>query len=203
MELKISAARRAKIQPDMIGLFFEDINYAADGGLYAEMIENRSFEFVRAGGDAKDYYYEYDGLYGWSSYPKDASVCLRVVEGSPLSEENPHYLRVTAHQPETGFCNQGYGGIALKQGMDYHITFFARCVSYQGNSRAEVIKDGKCYASDEVSCKAYSEETYNYFRRYHLNLHADEEITGAVFALFLTGEGTVEVGGGNFPKRLI
>lgn len=192
MELKISAARRATIQPDMIGLFFEDINYAADGGLYAEMIENRSFEFVRASGDAKDYYFEYDGLYGWGAYPKDAPICLRTMQGSPLSEENPHYLRVTTRQPKTGFCNQGYGGIALKQGMDYHITFFARCVSYQSNFRVEIVKDGKCYAFDEVSCEAYSEETYNYFRRYHLNLHADENITGATFVLLLTGEGTVE-----------
>ena len=141
MELKINAARCVKIQPDMIGLFFEDINYAADGGLYAEMIENRSFEFVRAGGDAKDYYFEYDGLYSWNPYPANAAITLRAVQGSPLSENNPHYLRSTVHRAETGFCNSGYGGIALKEGMDYHVTFFARCVSYQGCFRAEVIKD--------------------------------------------------------------
>ncbi len=192
MELKINAARCAKIQPDMIGLFFEDINYAADGGLYAEMIENRSFEFVRAGGDAKDYYFEYDGLYSWNPYPANAAITLRAVQGSPLSENNPHYLRTTVHRAETGFCNSGYGGIALKEGMDYHVTFFARCVSYQGCFRAEVIKDGKSYAMAEISCEDHSEETFNYFRRYHMTLHANQSVTGAVFALIFTEPGTIE-----------
>lgn len=206
MELIISADRRAKIKPDMIGLFFEDINYAADGGLYAEMIENRSFEFVQAEGDARDYYFEYDGLYGWDIFPEnapvdgdashgktpDADITLRAVQGSPLSEANPHYLRVTATRGNVGFCNQGYSGIALKQGMDYHLTFFARCVSYHGNFRAEVVKDGKVYASATLSCEDFREETYNYFRKYHMILHAQEDISGAVFALVLTEPGTVE-----------
>ena len=46
MELKISNALGHSIPDDLFGLFFEDINYAADGGLYAEMLENRGFEFV-------------------------------------------------------------------------------------------------------------------------------------------------------------
>ncbi len=202
MELKISATRRAAIQPDMIGLFFEDINYAADGGLYAEMIENRSFEFVKAGGDANDYYFEYDGMYAWSPYPADANtgtnagadaaITLRTVQGSPLSEENPHYLRVIAREAKTGFCNKAYGGIALKKGMDYQLTFFARCVSYQGSFLAEIIKDGKSYASARVSSADYSEETYNYFRKYHITLHAEEDVAGALFTLLLTEPGTAE-----------
>ena len=66
MKIKISAEEKIKIQKGMIGLFFEDINYAADGGLYAEMLENRSFEFMKATGDAKDYQTEYDGSYAWN-----------------------------------------------------------------------------------------------------------------------------------------
>ncbi len=213
MELKINADRCAKIMPDMIGLFFEDINYAADGGLYAEMIENRSFEFVRAAGDARDYFFEYDGLYGWGVFPAgdnavygmaqdvpcgtslsdpEASITLRAVQGSPLSEENPHYLRVTAEKADSGFCNQGYGGIALKQGLDYHLTFFARCVSYRGSFCAKVVKDGKCCASAVVSCEDHCGETFNYFRKYRMTLHALEDVTGALFVLLLTEPGTVE-----------
>lgn len=193
MELKISATRRAAIQPDMIGLFFEDINYAADGGLYAEMIENRSFEFVKAGGDAKDYYFEYDGMYAWNPYPENTgAITLRTVQGSPLSEANPHYLRVTAEQANAGFSNKGYSGIALKKDADYHVTFFARCVSYHGSFRAEIIKDGKSYAAATVSCEDFRGETYNYFRQYHMTLHAADDVTGAVFALLLTKPGTAE-----------
>ena len=46
MKLQISNCKKAAVQDGMIGLFFEDINYAADGGLYAEMIENRSLSDV-------------------------------------------------------------------------------------------------------------------------------------------------------------
>lgn len=51
MELKITHNKGVTIQDDLIGIFFEDINYGADGGLYAEMLENRSFEFLDARGD--------------------------------------------------------------------------------------------------------------------------------------------------------
>ena len=54
MKLQISNCKKAAVQDGMIGLFFEDINYAADGGLYAEMIENRSFSFVDCYGDVGD-----------------------------------------------------------------------------------------------------------------------------------------------------
>ena len=56
MELHLSGKKGVPIQKGMVGLFFEDINYAADGGLYAEMIENRSFEFVDCYGTVGDYY---------------------------------------------------------------------------------------------------------------------------------------------------
>ena len=52
-----------KITPDMVGLFFEDINFAADGGLYAELIENRSFEAVRSKGENHNYVLKEDNLW--------------------------------------------------------------------------------------------------------------------------------------------
>ena len=104
MEITIGLEKKARIQEGMIGLFFEDINYAADGGLYAEMLENRSFECVKATGDACDYHVEYDGAYAWSPYPADAAngVRCRFVTGSPHSEENPHYMRLEAAQAGAG-----------------------------------------------------------------------------------------------------
>ena len=58
------------ISPDMVGLFFEDINFAADGGLYAEMIENRSFEAIKTKGESHNYVLCEDNLYAWSSTSK-------------------------------------------------------------------------------------------------------------------------------------
>ena len=112
MELRISDKKKAIVNPGMNGLFFEDINYAADGGLYAEMIENRSFEFVEAFGEKGDYYTQFDGGYGWSLYPADADASIAVVSGSPLCEENPHYLRLTAKTGGAAVpadCAGGYG----------------------------------------------------------------------------------------------
>ena len=66
----------AEIQPTMYGLFFEDINYAADGGLYAELVKNRSFEFPQH-------------LMGWNTYGK-----VSLMDDGPF-ERNPHYVRLS------------------------------------------------------------------------------------------------------------
>ena len=90
MKLTVSQKKTTPISKDLIGVFFEDINYGADGGIYAELIENRNFEFVDCYGDKGDYYTIFDGGYGWKAYPTEDSACLQVVCGTPLSDENPH-----------------------------------------------------------------------------------------------------------------
>ena len=64
MKLTVSQKKTTPISKDLIGVFFEDINYGADGGIYAELIENRNFEFVDCYGDKGDYYTIFDGGYG-------------------------------------------------------------------------------------------------------------------------------------------
>lgn len=204
MKLNISKEPGVKIQPGMIGLFFEDINYAADGGLYAEMIENRSFEFLEAEGDAKDYYTHYDGGYGWSAYAsktamqsgddlkRHPAVKLRTVMGSPLTQENPHYMRVETARPMCGLANQAYDGIYLKEGMEYHITFWARCVSFLGNFCIMVLKDGQVCAKGSISAAEGKEETYNFYRRYELDITALQKVQGGLFVLCLDQPGVAE-----------
>ena len=68
MKLTVSQKKTTPISKDLIGVFFEDINYGADGGIYAELIENRNFEFVDCYGDKGDYYTIFDGGYGWKAY---------------------------------------------------------------------------------------------------------------------------------------
>ena len=85
MKLTITGKKGADIPKEFVGLFIEDINYAVDGGLYAELLENRNFESLEAfGGERKkDYCVTQDGLYAWEKYPEDAPVQLLVVQGSP------------------------------------------------------------------------------------------------------------------------
>ncbi len=99
------------IQPTMYGIFLEDINFAADGGLYAEKICNRSFEYENP-------------LQGWKSFGK---VEVRTDE-APF-ERNPHYVRFgyQGHPArQSGLQNDGWFGIGYEKGADYKLTFWAR-----------------------------------------------------------------------------
>jgi alpha-L-arabinofuranosidase len=100
----------AEIQPTMYGLFFEDINYAADGGLYAELVKNRSFEFPQS-------------LMGWRTFGH-----VDVMDDGPF-ERCPHYVRLTEsghRHKHTGLENEGFFGIGVKQGADYRFSVWAR-----------------------------------------------------------------------------
>lgn len=151
--MKITRKYGESISPEMIGLFFEDINFAADGGLYAEMIENRSFEAREGFGTPGKFYAVDDYGYAWKPVCKEGEQAPRMqyVTGTPLSTVNPHYLRLTAYAAGQGFANQAYDGIYLKQGMKYNVSFYARCVEFGGEAfTVEVKKDGKVYAEGTV-----------------------------------------------------
>ncbi|MBO7419590.1 MAG: hypothetical protein J6U06_00515, partial [Spirochaetaceae bacterium] len=124
-KLILSEKTSRKITPDMVGLFFEDINFAADGGLYAELIENRSFEAVKSKGENHNYVLKEDNLYAWNSIDgKDEN--LEISFNEPVSQNNPHYLRFTAQKDGEGFANKAYDGISLKKGAKYKLSFYAR-----------------------------------------------------------------------------
>jgi alpha-L-arabinofuranosidase len=103
---------KATIPSTLWGLFFEDINRAADGGVYAEMIENRSFDFP-------------DPMTGWTTWP---SPRLRdgifiVTNQSASNTANPRYLAVNLQAGDTvGVLNQGFGGLGLKKDQAYNLT---------------------------------------------------------------------------------
>lgn len=102
----------AEIQPTMYGIFFEDINFGADGGLYAELVKNRSFEFSQA-------------LTGWTAFGK-----VKILSESPCFERNPHYARITedGQLSRAGLDNEGFKGIGLKQDEEYRFSVYARAL---------------------------------------------------------------------------
>lgn len=100
----------ADIQPTMYGIFFEDINYAADGGLYAELVKNRSFEFP-------------DHFAGW-----DISGQVSLRNDGPF-DRNPHYVRLapSGHRDKHSMIeNHGFFGIGVKGGEEYRFSVWAR-----------------------------------------------------------------------------
>lgn len=140
-----------EISPNMIGLFFEDINFAADGGLYAEMIENRSFEAREAYGTPTNMCFVEDCGYAWSPVSNsDSMPKMMYVTGTPLSESNPHYLRFTASEAGQGFANKAYDGIFLKKGDSVKVAFYAKSVRYEGDVKVAIVNQDKQEACSDV-----------------------------------------------------
>ena len=193
MKIKISNEKNVAINPNMIGLFFEDINYAADGGLHAELIENRSFSFVRAEGDFNDYCTVPDGKYAWSEINENRGK-FRIVGSSPLSKANPYYARCEVKESGFGISNKAYEGLFLKKGQILKVYIWARLRKYEGSIKAMVSKDGKAYGEVCFDKDSYSEEKYNFFRLYQGNLVVAEDVKAARFDLVFDACGAVELG---------
>jgi len=193
MEIRISDKKGAAIPKEFIGLFIEDINYAIDGGLYAELLENRNFESMDVyGGRDNDYYAMQDGLYGWSAYPGRESAQLKIVQGSPVQENNPHYLRVCTKETDCGFSNQAYDGIYLRPQVTYHVSFYARNVAYNGRVEIAVVSGGQTVLGKTIQIKEPGEHGWRKWEKYECDLVAQEEIRGAEFVLLMQQAGTLE-----------
>jgi alpha-N-arabinofuranosidase len=107
---------KAHVQPTMYGIFFEDINMAADGGLYAELVKNRSFEF-------------FPGLMGWTEIKKDGGDGnVEVIDRTKERPENPHFitLSVKSNAGYYGLANEGFRGIGVKKDETYDFSVIAR-----------------------------------------------------------------------------
>jgi len=116
-----------QISNDLFGVFFEDLSYAADGGLYAELVQNRSFEYNPA--DKKIWtplsYWEYTTQ--GHGYGK-----ISVESSSPIAPTNPHYLVLDVDFPGTegvGITNSGFDGISLKNGENYDFSVYLKQLS--------------------------------------------------------------------------
>jgi alpha-L-arabinofuranosidase len=124
---------RKPVSPTLYGIFFEDINYAADGGLYAEMVQNRSFDYYATPGFGKDL----TPTYAWEGVQRGARQAeLKVQIASPFHPYNPNYGAVTikGDTGEAGIVNTGYdGGMSVQAGALYDLSLYAR---WQGGDAA-------------------------------------------------------------------
>ncbi|WP_165986067.1 alpha-L-arabinofuranosidase C-terminal domain-containing protein [Streptomyces sp. YIM 98790] len=121
-------AGAAQISDTMFGIFYEDINYAADGGLYAELVRNRSFEFNSSDNGS------FTGMTGWQvvNGGGEAPEALVVDDDTRLNERNRNHFRLVADGPGDGLRNLGYNnGFALKAGAGYEASLWARTSTAQ------------------------------------------------------------------------
>lgn len=118
----MDAGRVKPISEHLIGIFFEDINYGADGGLYAELVQNRDFEYSAKDG-ARDK--NWNSTYAWSIQGTDAE--LSVSEDSPIHANNAHYAVLEVHRPGAALVNNGFDGIAVKKVRSMTSLCFPKC----------------------------------------------------------------------------
>lgn len=149
---------------DLYGLFFEDINHAADGGLYAELVQNRSFEFCSIDKE------EYHPLMAWE---KSEGISWEVVDKNPIHEDNPHYLVVKA-QTGDWIQNTGFNaGIYVEAGKGYRFSVFARC-EQEAHLQITVVDVNGSLCTEQVEVQLQTDESPQ--RSNHIAL-SDEQIS--------------------------
>ncbi len=135
-----------KVAPTLWGVFFEDINLSADGGLYAELVRNRSFE-------DSDELQHWSVVNGQGSEATATVTCEHPWADNPLFTRNKRSLKLrVGGAGGAGVSNSGYWGISVKAGETYHLSFAARCEGPADIPMTASLesKDGKSYGSSEV-----------------------------------------------------
>lgn len=170
-----------KVAPDLYGIFYEDINHAADGGLYAELISNRSFE------DA-----ELKNLPTWKTVGENGAVVKsEIITKGLLNKVQGKALQVTVNATSESLAsiiNQGYWGINVVQGREYKLSFWAKG-SYKGNLKARL--------TDATGKDIYAETTVvagklnGKWTKYTATLKAEANNPKAQFAIVADGKGTI------------
>ena len=141
--LKVDLAQQKPISDKLIGIFFEDISYAADGGLYAELVQNRDFEYT-----PRDHQ-------GWNTQTAwHSNGELRIVQVDPLSQNNPHYAVVTSDS----LWNEGWDGIAVEMGKKYDFSLFVKGTK---NFTVQLLSaEGKAIGQAKVKAKGDEWQRY-------------------------------------------
>ena len=123
-DIRVNMEQTKTISNRLIGVFFEALNYAADGGLYAELIQNRDFEYSPNDIGREE---NWTATNSWSTDGEGLSFDIDTV--APLHAHNPHYAVLDIKEKGHGLVNDGFDGIPVKAGEKYDFSVFARSTS--------------------------------------------------------------------------
>lgn len=156
--ITVDASQSKKISNLLTGVFFEDINYAADGGLYAELIQNRGFEYALSDKEGRDK--SWNSSKSWSVEGNQNTFTLDSI--SPIHENNKHYAVLKTAEVGKGFSNEGFDGIALKAKDKYDFSFFVRNLAPAHTKLLIrlVGKNGEKYAETTINSNSSSWKKY-------------------------------------------
>lgn len=168
---------KAKVSPSMWGLFFEDINLGADGGLYAELVLNRSFELDLP-------------TMGWKEQKDDEAVGhYLILNRGNTNQANRRYIKLASTKGRYGFSNVGFRGMGIKKGMRYNFSVLAR--QHKGGSASLVIEligeNGTVIGSGSINPDAED------WKKYNLSFTAAATVDKARLDVLLKDAGTLDL----------
>jgi alpha-N-arabinofuranosidase len=169
----------AAVPKTLFGLFFEDINFGADGGLYPERIKNRSFEFPNP-------------MMGWKQLERgDKKGLLSIFDhGSVNDRPNSHYLRIKSSGSGKGFgvTNEGFRGIGIQKGAEYTFSIRARRIDGSPLQLRVEVEDG-----DRIIGETQVAGFTNVWKTYTAVLRSSDTSGKAHLNLLLQGNGAIDI----------
>jgi len=167
------------VPPNMWGIFFEDINFAADGGLYAELVKNRSFEF-------------FTPLMGWKEIKqnKDTGHIL-IVNRTEANTANPRYAALTVDAPNGsyGLSNEGFRGMGITKGQQYNFSMWANAPAGTGLQARVVLLDEKDQPIGEAALSGF----HDGWQPYKVSLTATGTAAKGKLQLLFKGQGSIDL----------
>ena len=170
----------AVIEPTFVGLFIEDINFNGDGGLYAELVKNRSFEFP-------------DAMMGWSVIKKgDAEGSAVAIHKEDYKDADASCLRLYVDEEGDGFgvSNEGYRGMGIKQGETYYFSVYARTLE---NDDAMTLEIEVVNPDGAVLMEGQIEDVCGGWKHYECKMKAKATEAKAKLNLFVKDDDIIDL----------
>jgi alpha-L-arabinofuranosidase len=168
----------AEIQPTMWGVFFEDINFAADGGIYAELVKNRSFEFSLP-------------MMGWEIARNNGNGRTMPSFYSPANPSNPRFMRIVVDAPQGSFglVNEGFRGMGIKKDSQYDLSLNAS-LAPGSDLKMKVLLTGP---KGELIAEAEISGLQSGWKKYNAMFLAQKTEPKGQLQLLFTGKGTIDI----------
>lgn len=181
--ISVSDQNTRQISDKLMGIFFEDISYAADGGLYAELVQNRDFEYNAM--DRRNQDPKWTATTAWSV----TGSSIEIQTSDPIHANNPHYAVLHVDGQPTTLSNCGWDGMAVKAGARYDFSLFLKG---EGKTAPIVIslrsEQGEVLAQASINATKQSQ-----WKKLKATLKATQDCTNAHLQLDLSGSATYQL----------
>lgn len=187
------------ISDELIGIFFEDISSAADGGLYAELIQNGSFEFNLTERDG------WGAGTAWQTIRPGHSLGYSEVRmDAPIHPNNPTYMRLNIERTKEfydykgwkgfGLQNHGFDGISVKAGAKYDFSVFLRNVKGEAKQVRVALVEPQGWGKDpKLLAEATITADANTWKKYEATLTASETVKNAALQILVLQNGAIDI----------